>query len=303
VKLWDIRQQQVLGTLQCEDTANTVAFSPDGTLLAVGDDLRAITLWDVATQRKISTVETEHVSVSSIVFVDNKQFVSAGEDNSICSWDIEALVQEPPPLKPPQRKWFHFFHGNNAHREEERPAFRQSGCCRWRMPNAHIPWKLGDTIQLALSHDGTCIISMNPSSLILRNAESGRAFSCRLGFSQRGIFALACQGNIIIFQSEEGLAISSLDKMQPITIKPLTAVVRAIAIAPNDSFFVVAASDGDITVRSLSQKLPQPPKLLASFSSEWQLLSCTVANDNQTIIAGDVNGHVHFFELEGGGHI
>ena len=72
IKLWDVASEQNIATL----TASTldlaailsVAFSPDGTMLASGSD-GAIRLWDVASGQEVATLEgTYGLGLVRIVF-------------------------------------------------------------------------------------------------------------------------------------------------------------------------------------------------------------------------------------------
>lgn len=71
------------------DSVFTVAFSPDGKLLASGGDDNAVILWDVAT-RKERKVFTEHSdSVMSVVFSpDGEHLASASLDGFVRLWDV-----------------------------------------------------------------------------------------------------------------------------------------------------------------------------------------------------------------------
>jgi WD40 repeat protein len=72
------------------DDVESVAFSPDGTLLASGSDDHTIILWDVATRKPIGEPLHLHSSpVYAIAFSPNgKLLASAGADHMVTLWDV-----------------------------------------------------------------------------------------------------------------------------------------------------------------------------------------------------------------------
>ena len=71
VKLWDPATQSVLATLDPLEEVNTIAFSPDGTTLALGglsSEKGLVRLWYVATRRVRSTLPGHAEAVNSLAF-------------------------------------------------------------------------------------------------------------------------------------------------------------------------------------------------------------------------------------------
>ncbi|OGV95514.1 MAG: hypothetical protein A2W53_02295 [Nitrospinae bacterium RIFCSPHIGHO2_02_39_11] len=71
---------------------NSIAFSPDGDLLAIGDEVNMVSLWKLsAFNFQLSTSFAGHSdSVYAVAFsADGKRLVSGSEDHSIKVWDIE----------------------------------------------------------------------------------------------------------------------------------------------------------------------------------------------------------------------
>ena len=97
VKLWDVATGRHTATLEGHsDWVNSVAFSPDGKLLASGSVDETIKLWDVATRTNTATLEGHQSAVRSIAFSPNgKALASGSEDNYMPSsnntvklWDV-----------------------------------------------------------------------------------------------------------------------------------------------------------------------------------------------------------------------
>ena len=99
--LWDVTAHQPRDPLRARTRfVISVAFSPDGTLLALGHDDGTITLWDVATRQPASQPLTGHKGpVSSITFSpDGHTLASSSWDTTIILWDVATRKRLAPPL-------------------------------------------------------------------------------------------------------------------------------------------------------------------------------------------------------------
>jgi WD40 repeat protein len=69
---------------------HSVAFSPDGTLLAAGDDYLPLNLWEVSSGRHLSTLKETSRPVRSVAFSpDGKTIITGNDDHSVKSWSVE----------------------------------------------------------------------------------------------------------------------------------------------------------------------------------------------------------------------
>ena len=85
INLWDVTTLQKTATLEGHTgTAQSVSFSPDGSLLASASHGETI-LWDVATQQNIATLEPTYGSVS---FSPDGSMLASSSNKGIILWDV-----------------------------------------------------------------------------------------------------------------------------------------------------------------------------------------------------------------------
>jgi WD40 repeat protein len=71
----------------------SVAFSPDGRLLASGSGDNTIKLWDVASGSEVRTLTGHTKGVNSVAFSPDGRLLASGSgDGTIRLWDISDLV-------------------------------------------------------------------------------------------------------------------------------------------------------------------------------------------------------------------
>ena len=90
IKLWDVATRTNTATLQGHTSSvQSVAFSPDGAIIATGSGDRTIKLWDVATQTNAATLQGHTGSVHSVAFSrDGTTLASGSYDGTIKLWDV-----------------------------------------------------------------------------------------------------------------------------------------------------------------------------------------------------------------------
>jgi WD40 repeat protein/beta-lactamase regulating signal transducer with metallopeptidase domain len=101
LRVWDRESGQVRQTIPLEKGVRSVAFSPDGKVLAAGCYDGALRLYDPATFAPWAVGDAEsgghtNAGVNGICFFKNgKYLATAGFDNTVRVWDVAAVVARP----------------------------------------------------------------------------------------------------------------------------------------------------------------------------------------------------------------
>jgi WD40 repeat protein len=89
VRLWDVTTGEVVRTLRLQDGLFSVAFSPDGTILAsVGGSERAVELWDVESGVKLRSLPHGNQLMAVTFSPDGKLLAAGCYDNQVYLWGI-----------------------------------------------------------------------------------------------------------------------------------------------------------------------------------------------------------------------
>ena len=90
IKIWDVQSHQLLHTMQGhKDCIYSVAWSPDGKLIASGSYDRLVKLWDAATGKEWKNLQDHIDAVFAVAFSpDGKHLASASQDRTVKIWEV-----------------------------------------------------------------------------------------------------------------------------------------------------------------------------------------------------------------------
>jgi WD40 repeat protein len=95
IRVWDAVSGREVATMEGHwGVVESVAFSPDGRLIASGAHDNTVRLWDAHTGTLYLTLEGHTELVTSLAFApDGRSIVSRGFDNTIRIWDLVQAIQ------------------------------------------------------------------------------------------------------------------------------------------------------------------------------------------------------------------
>src|SRR5580698_1222749 len=138
ISLWDVATGRELPALRGHSAAVTsVAFSPDGSILASGGRDGAVKLWNLASGSELRTLGGSG-QITSTAFSPDGRIVASASDKTIKLWDLRAemrsaLSVDIPNWSPPSRS-------RRTEAFSPRPArIKQSGSGTWRAGTRSTP--------------------------------------------------------------------------------------------------------------------------------------------------------------------
>ncbi|MEG4007641.1 serine/threonine-protein kinase [Microcoleus sp. Pol11C1] len=92
IKIWNVRTGRLLRTLNSvhsQKSVNTLAVSPDSSILASGGGDKNVILWDLKRGRRMRTIPAHTAAVKAIAFSrDGQTLASGSDDKTIRLWNV-----------------------------------------------------------------------------------------------------------------------------------------------------------------------------------------------------------------------
>jgi WD40 repeat protein len=229
---------------------STIAFSPNGRIVAAGAEDKTIILWNIESRKSIGTLTGHSETVSSLLFEDNRETLLSGSlEGTIIRWDLENMK--------PLATLIKGFGGTVS------SIFSLSD---------------GRRMSLELEKERVIILNLKADPPLGRRIKATDSNSSNVAFTPNGRFFAAGGefGDVALWDVASG----------QLSGEPLSGhdrQVTSLAFAPDGKVLVSGSIDGTMIFWDMSSRTALGPAVKALRSPVWSL-ACSP--DGKTVVAG-----------------
>ncbi len=313
IMLWEIATQEPIRELEYDlnGYVTDMDFSPNGDIIAVSSDTRAIFISDVASGEQVATLTGHsHAYIESVTFSpDGKILVSTDWDDAIVLWDMDSFE----PIGDPLTGHKNLVEKVNFNPESGLMASvdANNGLILWQLEAAqnpilktisgHSTW----TYAIALSPDGRRLAFPGDESILLWDTSplglsaeilTGELENNGVAFSSDGK-TLASSGffnpNIYLWDVETRQSVGT-------PLKGQHGAINQMAFHPDGQILASGSHDGTIILWDVKTRQPIGQPLLGHHSSIYNLL---FSPDGKTLVSSSADQTIIFWDVATGQQI
>jgi WD40 repeat protein len=263
IYLYEYESMELLLYMNTEYSVKSITFSPNGDVLASGNDQGVIALWDVETGRLLRTLEGKADWDNQVVYSpDGRLLAAKGEDRTVILWDAIS--------------------GNVLHVLEEHFYTVQS--------ISFTP----DGLFLAAGDDDSNIFIWNTQTgkLVDRIEAQCGPIESLVYFQDGRLLATGCSiGYIILWD------VSSRNQTQKF-VGGTSSIVN-LALSPDGSLLAAGSSDGNIILWDVDSGLEQ----LSLLGHTNSLNGLFFSSDGESIVSASTDGTARIWDVRSGFHL
>lgn len=313
-QIWSLPSPTLLGG----SPVNSVAFSPDGQLLAVGGN--TLELWDAITRQQLFSIVIPGAAVNAVAF-SRKEILAAGYTNgTVQLWrpSTTGLIRLGPPFLGSAV-------GSAGSQLIESAAFSPDGAILatggddgtvrlWSVSDPARPQLLAirqDSNQIvfsvAFSPDGDTLAAASSDTLTRLWDVTNPASPSRIGSPLKGpakialSIAFSPDGNTLAIGGADG-TVHMWDTHHPAQPRPLglplsgpTGYVWSLAFSPDGTTLAAGITDGTVWLWKITK--PADPDLFATLTGPThQVYSVAFSPDGRTLAAGSYDSTVRLWD-------
>ena len=285
------------------DDVNSVAFSPDGTILASGgsegwNEDGTVKLWDVETKQYIATFVGHTDDVSSVSFSpDGKTLASGSFDNTVKLWDVETK-QNIATLEG---------HTGRVHSVSFSPDGKTLASGSGYPDNMVLLWDVATkqyittleghesaVISASFSPDGTLLVSASLGRIKLWNVATHTNIATFEGHTD-AIWSVAFSpdGKTLASGSDDGtVKLWDVETKQNIATFMRTSWVHSVSFSPDGITLASGLLTGGVLLWDVVTG-----ENIAALRTGWGVLSVSFSPDGTTLAAGARRGKITLLDV------